>query len=202
MLLMGYNGNLVIMPALSTKMPFDSVRDLTPVGLPVVSTNLLVSHPSLPVRSVKDLVALAKSRPGQINYASSGIGAVGHMAAELFKQIASIDMLHVPYRTSPEAISALLGKNVDVLFDTVSAVLGQVQGGWVAMAIAAGPPAEIVMLPEFTPVSAVSLIDAEKPSTLVPVRPVIDSPEKVAMPLELVVAVRVPPRALSCRARK
>jgi tripartite-type tricarboxylate transporter receptor subunit TctC len=86
-------------------------------------------RPDYEYQDVKSLVAAAKAAPGKLVFASPGFGATQHMAAELFKQNGNIDMLHVPYRTSPEAISALLGKNVDVLFDTVSAVLGQVQGG-------------------------------------------------------------------------
>ena len=75
------------------------------------------------------LIALAKAKPGQLNYLSSSAGTSNHLAAELFKQVAGVNMLHVPYRTSPEALSALLSKNVDVLFDTVTALLGQVESG-------------------------------------------------------------------------
>jgi tripartite-type tricarboxylate transporter receptor subunit TctC len=128
-LLMGYNGNLVINPALSARMPFDSVRDLTPVALAVVSTNLLVSHPSLPVRNVKELVAFAKSRPGQVNYASSGVGAVGHMAAELFAMTAGIKLQHIPYKGNGAAIAEVLAGQVPLMFSAPAAVIGHVRGG-------------------------------------------------------------------------
>lgn len=129
MLLMGYNGNLVINPALSLKMPFDTVRDLTPIALTVVSTNLLVSHPSLPVRSVKELVAFAKSRPGDLNYASSGIGAVGHMAAELFAMTAGIKLQHIPYKGNGAAIAEVLAGQVPLMFSAPAAVIGHVRAG-------------------------------------------------------------------------
>src|SRR5205085_10625251 len=90
---------------------------------------LIVPRPAFPADDVKQLVAAAKANPGKISFASPGFGATQHLTAELFRQTTGIDVLHVPFRTSPEAISALLGKQVDVVFETVSAVLGQVQSG-------------------------------------------------------------------------
>lgn len=129
MLLMGYNGNLVINPALSSKVPFDPVRDLTPVALTVVSTNLLVSHPSLPIRSVKELVEFAKARPGQVNYASSGVGAVGHMAAELLATTAGIQLVHIPYKGNGAAIAEVLAGQVPLMFSAPGAVINHVRAG-------------------------------------------------------------------------
>ncbi len=129
MLLMGYNGNLVINPALSSKVPFDPVRDLTPVALTVVSTNLLVSHPSLPIRSVKELVAFAKARPGQVNYASSGVGAVGHMAAELLATTAGVQLVHIPYKGNGAAIAEVLAGQVPLMFSAPGAVINHVRAG-------------------------------------------------------------------------
>jgi tripartite-type tricarboxylate transporter receptor subunit TctC len=106
-----------------TRTAFDPIAQVATAGL------LIVTRPDYPASSVKDVIAAAKSNPGKIVFASPGFGATQHLAAELFKQTAGVDMLHVPFRTSPEAIAALLGKQVDVLFDTVSALLGQVQSG-------------------------------------------------------------------------
>jgi tripartite-type tricarboxylate transporter receptor subunit TctC len=89
----------------------------------------MVTRPDFPANTVKELIAAAKAAPGKLVFGSPGFGATQHLAAELFKQTAGVDMLHVPYRTSPEAITALLGGQVDVIFETVSAVLGQVQDG-------------------------------------------------------------------------
>jgi tripartite-type tricarboxylate transporter receptor subunit TctC len=90
---------------------------------------MIVARPDFPASNVKELIAAAKANPGKINVASPGFGATQHMAGELFKQTAGIDMVSVQFRTTPEAITAVLGKQVDVLFDTVLAVLGQVQSG-------------------------------------------------------------------------
>jgi tripartite-type tricarboxylate transporter receptor subunit TctC len=112
-------------PRYDTLKAFDSVGQIATAGL------LIVTRPDYPASTIKELVAAAKASPGKIVFASPGYGATQHLAAELFKQVAGVDMLHVPFRTSPEALSALLAKNVDVLFDTVTALLGQVEGGQV-----------------------------------------------------------------------
>jgi tripartite-type tricarboxylate transporter receptor subunit TctC len=106
-----------------TRTAFDPIAQVATAGL------IIVTRPDYPANNAKDLIVAAKANPGKIVFASPGFGATQHMAAELFKQVGDVNMLHVPFRTSPEAISATLGKQVDVLFDTVSAVLGQVQGG-------------------------------------------------------------------------
>lgn len=110
-------------PRYDTLKAFDSVGQIATAGL------VIVTRPDYPAKTIKDLIASAKAKPGKVVFASPGYGATQHMAAELFKQVAGVDMLHVPFRTSPEAMSALLGQQVDVLFDTVSALLGPVQSG-------------------------------------------------------------------------
>ena len=102
---------------------FDPVSQVATAGLPIVT------RPDFPANNVKELIAAAKADPGKLSFASPGFGATQHLTAELFRQTAGINILQVPFRTSPEAIAALLGRQVDVLFDTVSAVLGQVQSG-------------------------------------------------------------------------
>jgi tripartite-type tricarboxylate transporter receptor subunit TctC len=99
------------------------------VSLVATASLLIVARPDFPANTVKELVAAAKADPGKILFASSGFGATQHFSAELFMQTAGIKMVHVAFRNSPEAIAAVLGKQVDVLFDTVSALLGQVQSG-------------------------------------------------------------------------
>ncbi len=102
---------------------FDPIAQVATAGL------MMVTRPDFPASNVAELIALAKQKPGKLVFGSPGFGATQHLAAELFKQIAGVDMLHVPFRTSPEVTTALLGGQVDVVFETVSAVLGQVQGG-------------------------------------------------------------------------
>jgi len=110
-------------PRYNTLTAFDAISQVATAGL------IIVTRPDFPAGDVKALVAAAKASPGKLSLASPGFGATQHLTAELFRQTAGIDVLHVPFRTSPEAIAALLGGQVDVLFDTVSAVLGQVQSG-------------------------------------------------------------------------
>lgn len=94
---------LAINVSLYGKLPFDPVRDLVPVSLLAMSPNIVVVHPSLPVRSIKELIALAKTKPGQINYASGGSGTTPHLATELLKVVANIDLAHVPYKSAGPA---------------------------------------------------------------------------------------------------
>jgi tripartite-type tricarboxylate transporter receptor subunit TctC len=119
----------IIASTMSKSMRYDTLSAFDPIAQVASAGLIIVTRPDYPANSVKDLVAAAKASPGKIVFASPGYGATQHLAAELFKQTAGVDMLHVPFRTSPEAMTALLAKQVDVLFDTISAVLGQVQSG-------------------------------------------------------------------------
>jgi tripartite-type tricarboxylate transporter receptor subunit TctC len=119
----------VITPALSAALPFDAVRDFTPVTEMAIGTMALAVHPSLPVNSVAALVKLAKARPGEINYASPGAGTPQHMAAELFKLITGIQMVHVPYKGSAGAVTDLVGGQVPVMFLPLHTALPHAQAG-------------------------------------------------------------------------
>jgi tripartite-type tricarboxylate transporter receptor subunit TctC len=119
----------IIAATMNKSLRYDTLTAFDPIAQVATASLIIVTRPDFPANSVKELVAMAKADPKKIVFASPGFGATQHLAAEQFKQIAGVDMLHVPFRTSPEAITALLGKQVDVLFDTVLAVLGQVQSG-------------------------------------------------------------------------
>ena len=108
-----------INPHLTRKPLYDPLRDFAPVSLIASAPNLLVVHPSLPVRSVKELVALAKARPGQLNYASNGTGTLSHLTGELFKLRAGVNMTHVPYKGGPPALIDLVSGQVSALFTAV-----------------------------------------------------------------------------------
>jgi tripartite-type tricarboxylate transporter receptor subunit TctC len=110
--------NHTINPSLYAKIPYDTVRDFAPVTIAVTSSYVLVVHPSLPVKSVKELIGLAKARPGQINYASSGSSGPQHLAGELFKLMSNVDLTHVPYKGGGPAVTALVGGHVSVMFST------------------------------------------------------------------------------------
>ena len=119
-----------IIAAVTSKSPrYDTITAFDPVSQVATAGLIIVTRPDFPADNVKDLIAAAKASPGKLSFASPGFGATQHLTGELFRQTAGINILHVPFRTSPEAMSAVLGRQVDVLFDTVSAVLGQVQSG-------------------------------------------------------------------------
>ncbi len=128
-LLLGTSSGLSINPALIEKLPYNPWRDLAPISLLVVNPQLLFVHPSMPVRSVKDLIALAKARPGQINYASVGQGSPNHMGMEMLKAMARIDMVHIPYKGSAPAVTDIIAGHVSLMFNSMPSVLPLVSAG-------------------------------------------------------------------------
>jgi tripartite-type tricarboxylate transporter receptor subunit TctC len=121
-LLMGNNSILATNASLYKNMSFDPVKDLAPVALLASQPNILVVHPSVPVKSVKELIAFAKAHPGQLNYASSGSGAAAHLAAELFKSMAGVSMVHIPYKGASPALVDMLAGQCQVMFATALSV--------------------------------------------------------------------------------
>lgn len=117
-LLMSGAASMVIHPHTYLKLPYDAMRDFAPISLVASSDYILAVHPSLPVRSVKDLIALARAKPGQIAFASSGQSSIPHLAGELFKQRAKVEMLHVPYKGGGPAALAILSGEVSLMFGT------------------------------------------------------------------------------------
>ena len=116
-------------PHLFKRLNYEPMRDVPPVAMVAIAPNLLVTKSSLPVKSLADLVALAREKPGQLTYSSAGNGTSGHLAAELLKSTAKLDMRHVPYKSGPEAVTGVLSGDVDFIFFTVPAVLPQVEAG-------------------------------------------------------------------------
>jgi tripartite-type tricarboxylate transporter receptor subunit TctC len=127
-LLITASGTLVINPNLYRSLSYDPLRDFAPISLLGIFPLVAVAHPSLPARTVKELVALAKARPGQINFASSGPGTAQHLAGELFRFRTGADIVHVPYKGSGPAVSDLIGGHVTLMFDTVTSSLPHIQG--------------------------------------------------------------------------
>jgi len=128
-MLMGSAGPLAINASLFGKMPFDPIKDLAPVTLAASTPNVLVVHPSLRAATVKELIALAKARPGEINFASSGHGTPAHLAGELFNSMAGVKMVHVPYKGAAPALADLLGGQVQLMFSTMPPALPHVKDG-------------------------------------------------------------------------
>ncbi|MGZ5583732.1 MAG: Bug family tripartite tricarboxylate transporter substrate binding protein [Usitatibacter sp.] len=118
-----------IAPALFASLPYDAVKDFVPIILVGTSPNVLVMNPSVPAKSVAELVALAKSKPGTLTYASSGAGSLQHIAAELFKATAGVDIVHVPFKGSSQAVIDLISGQVDMNFDSIPAVIQHVKAG-------------------------------------------------------------------------
>ena len=126
--LVGNHAVLAMLPHLQ-KVPYDPFKSFTPVILGVTVPNILVVHPSVPAKSVQELIAYAKANPGKLTYASQGVGASGHIAAELFKLHAGIDITHVPYKGAAPAAQDLAAGHVSMMFDVVSLALGPIQSG-------------------------------------------------------------------------
>jgi tripartite-type tricarboxylate transporter receptor subunit TctC len=125
----GTLGNLAVNPHLFPKMAVDPLRDFVPVTLLVAVHFVMVAHPSLPARNVKELIALARARPGQINYSSSGAGGAPHLGGELFKVMAKVNLVHVPYKGSGPSFQDLLGGHVSMTFDSLVQSLPYIKSG-------------------------------------------------------------------------
>jgi tripartite-type tricarboxylate transporter receptor subunit TctC len=127
-LLLG-TSSLAINPSLYRSMPFDPIKDLAPIVVLIKTPNVVAVTPSLPVRSVKELIEYAHAHPGKLNYGSSGNGATNHMGMELFKSMANVDMVHVPFKGGGEALQALLGGSIQVMFNPASTLVPHDRSG-------------------------------------------------------------------------
>jgi len=128
-LFIGTLGNLAVNQHLFAKMPVDPLRDFAPITQVVAVHFVLVAHPALPARNVPELIALARSRPGQLNYSSSGPGGAPHLAGELFKSLAKVNLVHVPYKGSAPSFQDLLGGQVSLTFDSLVQALPYIRDG-------------------------------------------------------------------------
>ncbi|MGH8617609.1 MAG: Bug family tripartite tricarboxylate transporter substrate binding protein [Burkholderiales bacterium] len=151
-IMMAHIAAMSILPSLVAKLPYDPLKDFAPITLVAIGPNLLVVHPSVPVRSIKELIALAKSRPGQLTYASPGAGTVQHLAGELFKLQAGVDILHVPYKGSGQSIVDLIAGHVHMDFDSVPPVINHVRNGRLR-AIAVTSAKRFSLLPDIPAIS-------------------------------------------------
>jgi tripartite-type tricarboxylate transporter receptor subunit TctC len=114
---------------LNPKLPYDTLKDFSYVSLMSVAPLIMIAHPSLPANNVKELVALAKSKPGQLNFASSGVGAAAHLTMEMFKSRMGIEMQHIPYKGTAGALQDVVGGQINVMFDIVGPLMPQVRSG-------------------------------------------------------------------------
>lgn len=145
--MMAHVAAMSILPSLAAKLPYDPQRDFAPVSLVAAGPNLLVVHPSVPARNVKELITLARAHPGHLQYASPGAGSVQHLAAEFFKLQAKLDILHVPYKGSGQSIVDLVAGHVHMNFDSIPPVINHVKQGKLR-ALAVTSAQRFVLLPD------------------------------------------------------
>ncbi len=138
--------SFAVNPFIFSKLPFDPQKDFAPITLAATTANLLVVPAASPLNSVQELVAQAKARPGSLTYASTGVGGSNHLSMELFKQMAGVNITHVPYKGSAPAVADLIGGHVGVMFDNISNVLQHVQSGKLKV-LAVTTPARSGMVP-------------------------------------------------------
>jgi tripartite-type tricarboxylate transporter receptor subunit TctC len=155
-LVIGGTGTLAINPSLYSNVGYDPRKDFAPVGLIGTSALVILVHPSLPVRSVKDLIELAKKEPGKLNYASAGVGSGIHLGTEYFKTQAGIQLAHIPYRGSGPALTDLVGGHVAVYFSSMPPAIGLMKDGKVR-ALAVTGPKRSPIFPELPTVAEAAL---------------------------------------------
>ena len=145
-ILLGGAANAINVAALA-KVPFDLQRDLAPVALAVKGANVLSIHPSMPAKNLKDVIAIAKARPGQLNFATSGVASSNHMAGELFKHMARVNINHVPYKGNAPALTDLVGGHIEMMFSGVPALIPHIKSGRIR-SVAIGSPKRFAAIPE------------------------------------------------------
>ncbi|MEO7760269.1 MAG: tripartite tricarboxylate transporter substrate binding protein, partial [Casimicrobiaceae bacterium] len=146
-LVIGPTGNLVVNPHLYPHLPYDVVRDFAPVTLIATFSNVLVVNPDVPVKSVNDLIALAKAKPGTLSFGSPGTGSQPHLGGEYLRQLTGIDILHVPYNGTAPALRDLLGGQISFMFAQTSAALPQIQSGKLR-ALGVSSPKRAIQIPD------------------------------------------------------
>ena len=122
-------GALTILPHLRKGLPYDTLRDLAPISLISIGPFVLMVHPAVPAKNIRELIALAKSQPGKLNYASAGNGVANHLAGELFKQMTGTDIVHVPYKGAPQAVTDVVGGHMNMMFNSISPIVGHIKAG-------------------------------------------------------------------------
>ena len=154
------NGPLVINPSMYLTLPYDPVRDFAAIGRLVYFPLLLVAHPSVPAKSVPELIALAKAKPGALTYSSPGVGTGSHLAGELFASMANITLVHVPYKGTAPAATALLAGDVSLAFSSIPTVLPHVRAGKLR-ALAVGDATRVPSLAEYPTIAESGLAGYE-----------------------------------------
>ena len=178
-LLLGSPGPLTINPNLQSKMPYDTLKDFAPVSLATISPFMLAVHPSLPVSTVKELIALAKQKPHALNYGTGGVGAVAHLSAEQFQALAGVQLTHVPYKGSNPSLLDLVSGRLHLVFENLPVTLPHVRAGKIR-ALAVGTRKRSALVPELPSIAEAGVPGYEASTAfgvLVPAktpRPIVD----------------------------
>ena len=146
-LLLGTSAGMVLNPLLMKKVPYDAFRDFAPVSLVIINPQVLVVHPALPASSVREFIALAKAKPGQLNFGSSGVGTPNHLGGEMLKAMAGIDIVHVPYKGGAASITDLIAGQVQLVFSSAPSVVPHIRTGRLK-ALAVGSAKRTPALPD------------------------------------------------------
>jgi tripartite-type tricarboxylate transporter receptor subunit TctC len=187
-----FGGSLWLAQFMRSNVPYDVIRDFAPIGLEVNAPILIVVHPSLPVKTVRELIALAKAKPGALDYATGQAGASTHLASELFKVMAKIDMLRIPYKGNGPAMNALIAGQVQLMFPTAGTVATHLKSGRVrALAITAARPS--ALFPDLPTVAAAGLPGYECDSMIGAFAPAKVAPALInRLSREMAIAVNKP----------
>lgn len=146
-ILLGSNGTHAIVPYLYKRLPYDPVKDFTPIGMVAITPTVLAVNPDLPARSVKELLALARTRPGQLAFGSSGVGSTSHLAGEMLGALGGVTLNHVPYKSASAAYPDVFGGRVPLIFDSVLSMTAYLKAGKLR-ALAVTTPRRVSTLPE------------------------------------------------------
>jgi tripartite-type tricarboxylate transporter receptor subunit TctC len=147
-IVLGSAGPLTINPNIRDKTPYDTLRDFTPITMATVSPFTLVVHPSSPAKTVKELIALAKAKPGELNFGSAGNGSVGHFSTEQFMTLTGVKLVHVPYKGAGPAVTDLLGGRLNLMFENLPTIIPHVRSGKLRM-LGVGTKQRSALAPEF-----------------------------------------------------
>jgi tripartite-type tricarboxylate transporter receptor subunit TctC len=163
--LLMFTGSHTVHPSIYAKLPYDLLRDFAPVTLTSATTNVLVVHSTVPARSAKELIVLARAKPGLLNYSSSGTGSTTHMAMELFKSMAGVDFRHIPYKGAAPAVLDLVGGHVDLAFAPLPVMLSHIRSGRVRP-LAVSTAKRSSALPEIPTVAEAGIPGFEAPNSV------------------------------------
>ena len=188
-------------PAVYKKLPYDAIKDFSPIILIASTPYVLTAHPSLPVKNVKELVALAKKRPGDLNYGSAGNGSTHHLSGELLNMMAGIKLIHVPYKGAGPAVTDLLGGRLNLMFENLPTIIPHVRSGKLRL-LAVGTKQRSALAPEFPTIAEEGVPGYDSATVFGVLAPAKTSPAIITrLNKEMVTALRAPEAKASLASR-